>query len=66
MDGPVCPNCQEHRFDDWWNEPTLKGSSGSLRGRLKCHGCGRFFSIMQIMDGSVISTVKRKNLDEGI
>lgn len=54
--GPVCPHCGEDGFDDWHHEPSLKVVGISLSGRLKCHGCGKFFSVEQYGDGQVHST----------
>lgn len=56
--GPKCPNCAEDRFDDWWNDPSTKSGDSlavSLRACLRCHGCGRFFSVTQYADGETHS-----------
>lgn len=51
--GPECPHCGCSEFDDWFHEKTLR--SGvllvKLAGRLKCHGCGKFFHVTQYFDG---------------
>lgn len=55
--GPQCPNCGEDGFDDWWHAKSMKHGSGivSIRGSLKCHGCGRFFSVTNYHDGETHS-----------
>ena len=58
--GPCCPHCGEDGFDDWHREPTLRFLSGSLSGRLKCHGCSKFFSVTHYFDGETHSTAWRK------
>jgi len=49
--GPKCPNCGTDGFDDWWHDPTTKSFGGVLKARLKCHGCGKFFSTTRYSDG---------------
>ena len=56
--GPECPKCHEDGFDDWWHEKGLKSCGGTIRGRLKCHGCGRFFSVSHYADGTTYSTMR--------
>ncbi len=58
--GPECPKCGNAGFDDWNHEPTLKTFSGIISGRLKCHGCGRFFSITHYTDGATHSIMKER------
>lgn len=47
-----CPNCAEHRFDDWHLEKTLCEGTGMVKieGRMRCHGCGQFFHLTQYDD----------------
>ena len=49
--GPECPACHERGFDDWWHEPGLRSYGGVIAGKLKCHGCGKFFSVRHYGDG---------------
>jgi len=58
--GPVCPNCCLDTFDDWWHDPTMKRGVGMIEfeGRLRCHGCGRFFSVAADLNGHVRSAAK--------
>lgn len=62
--GPVCPCCGAHGFDDWWHEKTIKPSAApllvDLQGSLKCHSCGKFFSITKYQDGEIHCSVERK------
>ena len=61
--GPECPACHEWRFDDWHHAKSLRshgGSVGEIGGSLKCHGCGRFFSVTKYHDGVFHSTMWRK------
>lgn len=58
--GPECPHCRLDMFDDWHLEPSLKMSGGLLQGRMRCHGCGKFFSITQYSDGETHSTARSK------
>ncbi len=58
--GPKCPACQCDTFDDWHHEKTFRKVSWFWSGRLKCHQCGRFFSIAAYPDGQVHSTMWRK------
>lgn len=61
--GPECPSCGEWGFDDWWHDPFIKPAVGSLivrlKGRLRCHGCGKFFNITQYTDGETHCTMGR-------
>lgn len=54
---PECPSCHLDTFDDWWLDRTMKHGTYpvSIKGRLKCHGCGKFFSITKYSDGEVHS-----------
>lgn len=54
--GPCCPNCGLDTFDDWHLTPGLTGIGGTISGRLRCHGCGRFFRIDRYPDGVTHST----------
>jgi hypothetical protein len=56
--GPECPKCHEDGFDDWWHDPSTKAVGGTLMARLKCHGCGRFFSASRYSDGETHSTMR--------
>lgn len=56
--GPQCPTCHETGFDDWHHERTLRSYAGVIAGRLKCHGCGRFFSIRHYSDGETHCSMK--------
>lgn len=56
--GPQCPHCREDGFDDWHHEPSLKVVGIVLQGRLKCHGCGKFFRVEQYGDGETHSTAR--------
>lgn len=61
--GPECPACGEDGFDDWHHDPTCRGGGGvvvSLYARLKCHGCGKFFSVTHYVDGITHSTMNRR------
>lgn len=58
--GPKCPSCQCDTFDDWHHERSIKQVGLAIAGRLKCHGCGRFFGIHRYSDGEVHSTMWRK------
>lgn len=58
--GPKCPKCGLDTFDDWHHEKGLKQLGSALTGRLKCHGCGRFFHIHRYSDGEVHSSMWRK------
>lgn len=60
--GPKCPCCGETGFDDWWHDPTLKTGFGivAITGRLKCHGCGTFFSVEHYHDGETHSFVNSR------
>jgi len=58
--GPECPHCREGGFDDWHHDPSMKASGGVMRGRLRCHGCGKFFSLTFIHGMDVHSTAWRK------
>lgn len=60
--GPECPACGEDGFDDWHLDRGIKtGSYGvSLCGSLKCHGCGKFFSVTHYADGETHSTMNRR------
>ena len=58
--GPCCPRCGEDGFDDWHHEPSLRAVGITTAGRLKCHGCGRFFSVRRYLDGETHSTAWRK------
>ncbi len=50
--GPKCPNCGCDGFDDWWHEKTIRRGfyPVDLEGSLRCHGCGRFFSVRLFHD----------------
>lgn len=54
--GPKCPHCQEDGFDDWWHARTIRQRGSLLTGSLKCHGCGKFFSVSQYSDGETHSS----------
>jgi hypothetical protein len=58
--GPECPKCHETGFDDWHHERSLKtiGLVFAVAGRLRCHGCGRFFRVVRYFDGEVHSTMQ--------
>lgn len=59
--GPVCPACGQDGFDDWWLGKGMRsGAAVSIEGRLKCHGCAKFFSVTQYHDGVTHSTMWRK------
>lgn len=58
--GPKCPHCRTDGFDDWHHEPGLRMVGIALTGRLKCHGCGRFFSVTHYLDGVTHSTAWKK------
>ena len=58
--GPKCPRCREDGFDDWHHEPTVRVVGAVTLGRLKCHGCGRYFSFTRFHDGETHSTAWRK------
>lgn len=58
--GPECPHCRTDGFDDWHLEPSLKMVGTVLTGRLRCHGCGKFFSMTHYHDGETHSTAWRK------
>ena len=49
--GPICPHCRLDTFDDWHHERTLKPFCLGIKGRFKCHGCGKSFSFKQYLDG---------------
>lgn len=55
---PVCPHCRLDTFDDWTHAKTIRYGTGitRLEGSLKCHGCWKFFSITQYLDGEMHST----------
>lgn len=55
-DGPECPRCGEYRFDDWWHAPGVRQRGLLLSGSLKCHSCGKFFSVTRYSDGETHST----------
>ena len=57
--GPCCPACGCDTFDDWNHEPGLKSGTGivSASGSIKCHACGKFFSITHYADGETHSTM---------
>lgn len=52
--GPECPCCGLDTFDDWHHEKGLKEGfyPVQITGRLKCHGCGKFFHIDHYHDGA--------------
>lgn len=59
--GPECPKCLEDGFDDWWHGRTIRSGDGLvvlLKGSLRCHGCGRFFSVTRYVDGETHSTMR--------
>lgn len=60
--GPKCPHCAGEGFDDWWHERGLKAGDGIVRieGRLKCHGCGKFFRVRQYHDGECHSEARSR------
>jgi len=57
--GPVCPSCDLDTFDDWWHDPSFKRGVGlvDIQGRIKCHGCGKFFSVERHHDGVCVSRI---------
>jgi len=57
--GPKCPACGTEGFDDWHLEKTIRRRIGlvDLEGSLKCHGCGKFFSVTAYHDGPTHSTM---------
>ena len=58
--GPECPRCHTDGFDDWWHERTVNVGDGgvvSLRGSLRCHWCGLWFSVTHYADGQTHSTM---------
>lgn len=60
-DGPQCPRCRESGFDDWWHDRTVRPGDGlvvSLRGSLRCHGCGRYFGVTSYVDGKTHSVMR--------
>ena len=56
-EGPTCPRCKTDGFDDWWHDPTTRYTGVAIQARLKCHGCGKFFSVTQYPDNVCHSTV---------
>lgn len=60
--GPICPHCRCNTFDDWHHARTLRAGFGiaSVEGSLKCHGCGKFFSITVYYDSECHSTAWTK------
>ncbi len=62
--GPICPHCDLDTFDDWWNDPSMKPGVGLVhfQGRIKCHGCGKFFRVEKHRDGVVVSEKGRAAL----
>lgn len=60
--GPVCPFCALDTFDDWWHDRTMKAGFGlsAVEGRLKCHGCGKFFKVRKDHDGCVTSSAHKR------
>jgi hypothetical protein len=60
---PECPACGTWGFDDWHHDPGIKAGVPmgivALKGRLKCHGCGRFFSITKYTDGECHMTMRK-------
>ncbi len=55
---PICPRCEEWNFDDWHLDKSCKSAGGpvvDIYARLKCHGCGIFFSVTQYCDGEIHS-----------
>jgi hypothetical protein len=61
--GPECPNCGAWEFDDWWHDRGIRSPGGpvvALSGALRCHGCGRFFSITRYHDGETHSVMTRR------
>lgn len=54
--GPICPHCGCDTFDDWHLERTLKTFCLGIGGRIKCHGCSKFFGFKQYLDGECHST----------
>lgn len=58
--GPECPHCHETGFDDWWHDRGIRERGGLLTGSLKCHGCGKFFSVRQYRGGETHSTAWSK------
>jgi hypothetical protein len=58
--GPECPACHETGFDDWWHDRTARAEGGTIKARLRCRGCGRFFSVSHYSDGETHSTAWRK------
>lgn len=50
-DSPKCPHCGCDGFDDWWHDKTTRYVGDILTARVKCHGCGKFFSTKQYPDG---------------
>jgi len=57
-DGPKCPKSHTEGFDDWWHDPSVRASGGIMRGRLRCHGCGRFFSVTFYHGGETHSAMR--------
>lgn len=60
---PECPNCHTWGFDDWHRHPSMKPGIPfgivSIKGSLKCHGCGKFFSITKYTDGECHMLMRR-------
>ena len=54
---PTCPCCGTDGFDDWWHDPSTHYEGHAIKARLKCHGCGKFFSTTQYPDGVNHSSV---------
>ena len=58
--GPCCPVCGEDGFDDWHLSPGIRSYHGIIRGALRCHGCGKFFSITHYPDGETHSSIRAR------
>ncbi len=59
--GPKCPHCGEGGFDDWWHSRGVRPCGLMITGSLKCHGCGKYFSVAHHADGVTHSTAWKKS-----